>query len=83
MKLKLLKKKNGCSLIQYPSGTYGVEYTDTSFGYGMKYTDNKKSAERFFNKVSADTCPNNLQTIRKQQKQSESKTKKNYRIIHY
>ena len=81
MKLKNLKQKNGCSLIQYPSGMYGVEYTDASFGYGMKYTNNKKTAERFFNKVSADTCPNDLQTIKKQQKQFGSK-KKNFKITH-
>lgn len=54
MELKKLKHKNGCSLIQYPSGMYGVEYTDASIGVGMKYTDNKKSAENFFHKVSSD-----------------------------
>ena len=83
VKIKTLKHKNGCSLIQYPSGMYGVEYSDSSIGYGMKYTDSKESAERFFNKVSADTCPNGLEAIRKQQKQFGNNSKKNFRIVCY
>ena len=54
MYIKKLKTKNGCSLLQYPSGTYGIEYTNAAYGFGMRYTDNKTAALRFFNKVSAD-----------------------------
>ena len=71
MKIKLLKKRNGCSLIQYPSGMYGVEYTDASYGYGMKYTDTKKVAETFFDKVSADTSSVSIRDIRKQKNKAE------------
>lgn len=82
MKIKELKKKNGCSLIQYPSGMYGVEYSDASFGYGMKYTDSKKAAENFFAKVSRDSSKKTITTIRKQN-QTNKNSHKNFRIKYW
>lgn len=80
MEIKTLKKRNGCTLIQYPSGMYGVEYTDASLGYGMKYTDSKKVAENFFKKVSADSC---IALINNKTTKSSKSNKKSFRIVNF
>lgn len=80
--INVLKKKNGVTLLQYPSGTYGIEHSNADYGYGMKYTDNKKEAINFFKKVSADTSPKSLSAIRKQNSKQQT-TKRNFTIKYW
>lgn len=81
MEIEVLKSKNGCRLLKYPSGTFGIEYSDSSYGAGLRYTDNYKEAVKFFNKVSADTSSLSLEDIRNQAKyQLKTNMKKNYEM---
>lgn len=59
MKTNLIKKKNGVELIQLASG-YQVRHSNSEYGFGTFYTDNKKTAMNFFNKVSSDTLSKNI-----------------------
>lgn len=80
MQIKVLKSKNGYRLLQYPSGTYGVEYSDASYGAGMKYTDSKTDAIKFFKKVSGDTSSVSVSRICKQSQKQEQLNKKSRMI---
>lgn len=80
MQIKILKSKNGCRLLQYPSGTFGIEYSDASYGCGLKYLDDKKEAIKFFKKVSSDTSQVSLYHIRKQEKEQKLKYDKSLMV---
>lgn len=79
-KIVVIKKKNGCQLLKYPSGSFGIEYSNACVGYGMKYTDNEKEAIKFFKKVSKDTSDKSISAIKKQNKNYKQKV---FTIIHW